>query len=134
VSGVRTQRDDAQISPIAAKRCQPTLSRIRCSFLIFRGYRCIAHHRRGHGQSSQPWNGNDLDTYADDLATLVETLDLTSAIHVGHSTGGGEVARYIGRHSTKQVAKAVLIGAIPPLILKTAANPAGTARLIRYRS
>jgi non-heme chloroperoxidase len=89
------------------------------------GYRCIAHDRRGHGRSSQPWNGNDMDTYADDLATLVETLDLKNAIHVGHSTGGGEVARYIGRHGTKRVAKAVLIGAVTPLMLKTAANPGG---------
>jgi non-heme chloroperoxidase len=94
-------------------------------FLASRGYRCIAHDRRGHGRSSQPWNGNDMDTYADDLATLVETLDLKDAIHVGHSTGGGEVARYIGRHGTRRVAKAVLIGAIPPLMLKTAANPGG---------
>ena len=85
----------------------------------------IAHDRCGHGRSSQPWNDNDLDTYADDLATLVETLDLKDAIHVGHSTGGGEVARYIGRHGTKRVAKAVLIGAIPPLMLKTTANPGG---------
>jgi non-heme chloroperoxidase len=94
-------------------------------FLASRGYRCIAHDRRGHGRSSQPWNGNDLDTYADDLAALVEKLDLKKAIHVGHSTGGGEVARYIGRHGTKRVAKAVLIGAIPPLMLKTKANPGG---------
>lgn len=94
-------------------------------FLGSRGYRCIAHDRRGHGRSSQPWNGNDMDTYAADLATLVETLDLTNAIHVGHSTGGGEVARYIGRFGTKRVAKAVLIGAVPPLMLKTAANPGG---------
>jgi non-heme chloroperoxidase len=94
-------------------------------FLASRGYRCIAHDRRGHGRSSQPWNGNDLDTYADDLAKLTEALNLTNAIHVGHSTGGGEVARYIGRHGTKRVAKAVLIGAIPPLMLKTAANPGG---------
>jgi non-heme chloroperoxidase len=94
-------------------------------FLASRGYRCIAHDRRGHGRSSQPWNGNDLDTYADDMATLVENLDLKNAIHVGHSTGGGEVARYIGRHGTKRVAKAVLIGAIPPLMLKTPANPIG---------
>ena len=94
-------------------------------FLASRGYRCIAHDRRGHGRSSQPWNGNDLDTYADDLAALVEKLDLKKAIHVGHSTGGGEVARYIGRHGTKRVAKAVLIGAIPPLMLKTPANPGG---------
>ncbi len=94
-------------------------------FLASRGYRCIAHDRRGHGRSSQPWQGNDMDTYADDLAALVETLDLKKAIHVGHSTGGGEVARYIGRHGTKRVAKTVLIGAVPPLMLKTAANPGG---------
>ena len=95
-------------------------------FLASRGFRCIAHDRRGHGRSSQPWNGNDLDTYADDLAELVQALDLKDAIHVGHSTGGGEVARYIGRHGTSRVAKAVLISAIPPLMLKTEANPAGT--------
>ena len=95
-------------------------------FLASQGYRCIAHDRRGHGRSSQPWTGNDLDTYADDLAALVRALDLRNAVHVGHSTGGGEVARYIGRHGTERVAKAVLIGAIPPLMLKTAANPAGT--------
>jgi non-heme chloroperoxidase len=94
-------------------------------FLASRGYRCIAHDRRGHGRSSQPWNGNDLDTYADDLAKLTEALNLTNAIHVGHSTGGGEVVRYIGRHGTRRVAKAVLIGAIPPLMLKTAGNPGG---------
>src|SRR5579871_1466161 len=94
-------------------------------FLAARGYRCVAHDRRGHGRSSQPWNGNDLDTYADDLAELTAALDLKGAIHVGHSTGGGEVARYIGRHGTKRVAKAVLIGAIPPLMLKTSANPGG---------
>jgi non-heme chloroperoxidase len=94
-------------------------------FLASHGFRCIAHDRRGHGRSSQPWSGNDLDTYADDLKELVQKLDLKNAIHVGHSTGGGEVARYIGRHGTKRVAKAVLIGAIPPLMLKTAANPGG---------
>ena len=94
-------------------------------FLASHGYRCIAHDRRGHGRSSQPWSGNDLDTYADDLATLVEKLQLSDAIHVGHSTGGGEVARYIGRHGTKRVAKAVLISAVPPLMLKTPANPGG---------
>ena len=94
-------------------------------FLASRGYRCIAHDRRGHGRSSQPWNGNDMDTYADDLAELVEALDLKDAIHVGHSTGGGEVTRYIGRHGTSRVAKAVLISAIPPLMLKTEANPGG---------
>ncbi len=94
-------------------------------FLADHGYRCVAHDRRGHGRSSQPWNGNEMNTYADDLAELVESLDLKDAIHVGHSTGGGEVARYIGRHGTKRVAKAVLISAVPPLMLKTAANPAG---------
>ena len=94
-------------------------------FLASRGYRCIAHDRRGHGRSDQPWQGNDMDTYADDLAELVTRLDLKDAIHVGHSTGGGEVARYIGRHGTKRVAKAVLISAVPPLMLKTEANPAG---------
>jgi len=96
-------------------------------FLAARGYRCIAHDRRGHGRSSQPWQGNDMDTYADDLAALTEKLDLKNAIHVGHSTGGGEVARYIGRHGAKRVAKAVLIGAVPPLMLKTPANPGGLA-------
>jgi non-heme chloroperoxidase len=94
-------------------------------FLASRGYRCIAHDRRGHGRSSQPWTGNDMDTYADDLAELVQKLDLKNAIHVGHSTGGGEVARYIARHGTKRVAKAVLIASVPPLMLKTAANPGG---------
>jgi non-heme chloroperoxidase len=94
-------------------------------YLASRGYRCIAHDRRGHGRSSQPWNGNDMDTYADDLAELVGALGLKNAIHVGHSTGGGEVARYIGRHGTKRVAKAALIGAVTPLMLKTAANPGG---------
>jgi non-heme chloroperoxidase len=94
-------------------------------FLASDGFRCLAHDRRGHGRSSQPWNGNDMDTYADDLAALVEALDLKDAIHVGHSTGGGEVARYIGRHGTKRVAKTVLIGAVPPLMVKTDANPGG---------
>jgi non-heme chloroperoxidase len=94
-------------------------------FLASQGFRCVAHDRRGHGRSSQPWTGNDMDTYADDLAGLVEALDLKRAIHVGHSTGGGEVARYIGRHGTSRVAKAVLISAIPPLMLKTPANPGG---------
>jgi non-heme chloroperoxidase len=94
-------------------------------FLADRGYRCIAHDRRGHGRSGQPWNGNEMDTYADDLAALTEALALHDAIHVGHSTGGGEVARYIGRHGTTRVAKAVLISAVPPLMLKTPANPDG---------
>jgi len=94
-------------------------------FLADHGYRCIAHDRRGHGRSSQPWHGNEMDTYADDLAALVSTLDLEDVIHVGHSTGGGEVARYIGRHGTSRVAKAVLMGAVPPIMLKTPANPGG---------
>ena len=94
-------------------------------FLAAHGYRCIAHDRRGHGRSDQTWEGNNLDTYADDLAELTALLDLRDAIHVGHSTGGGEVTRYIGRHGTKRVAKAVLIGAIPPLMLKTPSNPGG---------
>lgn len=94
-------------------------------FLASHGYRVIAHDRRGHGRSSQPWDGNDLDTYADDLAELVEHLDLRDAVHVGHSTGGGEVVRYIGRHGNERVAKAVLIGAIPPLMVKTESNPGG---------
>jgi non-heme chloroperoxidase len=95
-------------------------------FLASRGYRCIAHDRRGHGRSSQPWEGNDMDTYADDLAALVKAIKLKKAIHVGHSTGGGEVARYIGRYGTKRVAAAVLIGAVPPLMVKTPSNPEGT--------
>ncbi len=94
-------------------------------YLASRGFRCIAHDRRGHGRSSQPWDGNEMDTYADDLAELIETLDLTGATLVGFSTGGGEVARYIGRHGTKRIAKAVLVAAVPPLMLKTEANPDG---------
>lgn len=94
-------------------------------FLAENGCRVIAHDRRGHGRSSQPWSGNDMDTYADDLAALIEALDLKSATLIGHSTGGGEVARYIGRHGTARVAKAVLIGAVPPIMLKTAAYPGG---------
>src|SRR5512136_651856 len=94
-------------------------------FLAGRGYRCIAHDRRGHGRSSQPWDGNEMNTYADDLAELIETLDLKGSVLIGFSAGGGEVARYIGRHGTKRVAKAALIAAVPPLMLKTAANPGG---------
>jgi non-heme chloroperoxidase len=94
-------------------------------FVASHGYRVIAHDRRGHGRSSQPWDGNNMDTYADDLAALIDALDLRDAVLVGHSTGGGEVTRYIGRHGTSRVAKAVLVDAIPPLMLKTEANPGG---------
>lgn len=94
-------------------------------FLASHGYRCVAHDRRGHGRSSQPWHGNDMDTYADDVAALFEALDLSDVVMVGHSTGGGEVARYIGRHGSERVAKAVLMGAVPPLMLQTPANPGG---------
>ncbi len=96
------------------------------AYLATNGYRCIAHDRRGHGRSSQPWTGNDMDTYADDLADLIETLGLHDTTLIGHSTGGGEVARYIGRHGTKRIAKVVLLGAVTPLRLKTDANPDGT--------
>src|ERR1700730_13833799 len=96
-------------------------------FLSSRGYRTIAHDRRSHGRSEQTWDGNHMDTYADDLAALIEHLDLNDIIMVGHSTGGGEVAHYIGRHGTSRVAKAVLVSAVPPLMLKTAANPGGLA-------
>jgi non-heme chloroperoxidase len=95
-------------------------------YLASKGFRCIAHDRRSHGRSSQTWDGNDMDTYADDLAALTEKLDLKNAVHVGHSTGGGEVTRYLGRHGTKRVAKAVLISAVPPIMLKSAQNPEGT--------
>ncbi|MFC0217616.1 alpha/beta fold hydrolase [Pseudochelatococcus lubricantis] len=95
-------------------------------FFGLRGFRVIAHDRRGHGRSGQPWDGNNMDQYADDLAELIEKLDLRNAVLVGHSTGGGEVARYIGRHGTQRVARVVLVGAVPPLMLKTAGNPEGT--------
>jgi non-heme chloroperoxidase len=95
-------------------------------FLAQRGFRCIAHDRRGHGRSSQPWDGNDMDCYADDLAELLTQLDLTDVVLIGHSTGGGEVARYIGRYGTSRVARAVLIGAVPPVMLKSPRNPNGT--------
>jgi non-heme chloroperoxidase len=94
-------------------------------FLASKGYRAIAHDRRGHGRSSQPWDGNEMDTYADDLAELIEHLDLKDVILVGFSTGGGEVTRYVGRHGTKRIAKMILVGAVPPLMLKTEANPGG---------
>ena len=95
-------------------------------FMASSGFRAVAHDRRGHGRSAQPWNGNDMDTYADDLASVIDALDLHDAVLVGHSTGGGEVTRYIGRHGTARVSKVVLVGAVPPLMLKTAANPGGT--------
>jgi len=131
-----TTRDGTQIyyndwgegQPVVFSHCWPLSADAfedQMFFLASRGYRCIAHDRRGHGRSSQPWNGNDLDTYADDLAELTEALDLKDATHVGHSTGGGEVARYIGRHGTSRVSKAVLIGAIPPVMLKSETNPGG---------
>ena len=101
-------------------------------FLAEKGYRAIAHDRRGHGRSSQPWEGNEMDTYADDLAMLIEELDLNDITLVGHSTGGGEVARYLGRHGSKRVAQAVLIGAVPPLMLKTSSNPRWPAD-VRFR-
>src|SRR3954453_21660345 len=98
---------------------------LQMAFLASNGYRCVAHDRRGHGRSSQPWTGNDMDTYADDLATVIETLDLQDIVLIGHSTGGGEVARYIGRHGTSRVSKAILVDAIPPLMLKTDPPPGG---------
>jgi non-heme chloroperoxidase len=99
-------------------------------YLASNGYRCIAHDRRGHGRSSQPWDGNDMDTYADDLSELIEALDLTGASLIGFSAGGGEVARYIGRHGTKRIARAALIAAVPPLMLKTEGNPGGLPRKV----
>jgi pimeloyl-ACP methyl ester carboxylesterase len=106
--------------PLSADSWEPQMV-----FLASNGYRCIAHDRSGHGRSSQPWSGNDMDTYADDLATLIETLALKDAVVIGFSAGGGEVARYIGRHGAKRLAKAALISAVPPLMLKTATNPGG---------
>ena len=94
-------------------------------FLAASGHRAIAHDRRGHGRSSQPWQGNEMDTYADDLAALIEALDLTDVTLVGHSTGGGEIVRYVGRHGTSRVARLVLVSAVPPLMLRTADNPGG---------
>ncbi|NUO59908.1 MAG: alpha/beta hydrolase [Hamadaea sp.] len=97
-------------------------------YVVSNGFRAVAHDRRGHGRSSQPWEGNDLDTYADDLAAVINDLDLRDVVLVGHSTGGGEITRYMARHGTDRVAKAVLVGAIPPLMLQTDANPEGTPR------
>jgi len=135
--GTITTKDDTQIyfndwgqgQPVVFSHGWPLTAdawESQMFFLANNGYRVIALDRRGHGRSSQPWNGNDLDTYADDLAELMTHLDVRNAIHVGHSTGGGEVTRYIGRHGTGRVAKAVLVSAIPPLMLKTEANPIGT--------
>jgi non-heme chloroperoxidase len=135
-SGTVTTRDGTRIyykdwgkgQPVVFSHGWPLSADAWDSQMIFlgsKGYRVIAHDRRGHGRSTQTWDGNDMDTYADDLAALTEALDLRDAVHIGHSTGGGEVARYIGRHGTQRVAKAVLIGAVPPLMLKTSANPGG---------
>lgn len=134
--GIITTRDDTQIyykdwgtgQPVLFSHGWPLSAdswEAQMLFLASSGYRCIAHDRRGHGRSSQPWHGNDMDTYADDLAELIEALDLQETILIGFSAGGGEVARYIGRHGTKRVAKAALIAAVPPLMLQTAANPGG---------
>jgi non-heme chloroperoxidase len=131
-----TTRDDTQIyykdwgsgPPIVFSHGWPLTAdswEAQMLFLASHGFRCVAHDRRGHGRSSQPWDGNDMDTYADDLRTLMEALDLKDAVLVGFSTGGGEVARYIGRHGTNRVAKAVLVSAVPPLMVKTAGNPGG---------
>jgi non-heme chloroperoxidase len=123
-------KDQGSGQPIVFSHGWPLSSEDWDAQLLFfaqRGYRVIAHDRRGHGRSSQTWQGNDMDTYADDLAKLTEALDLKDAIHVGHSTGGGEVARYIGRHGSKRVARAALISAVPPLMLKTEKNPGGLA-------
>jgi len=106
--------------PLSSDACEAQMF-----FLASQGFRCIALDRRGHGRSSQPWDGNHMDQYADDMAELFEKLDLKKATIVGHSTGGGEVARYIGRHGTKRVSKAVLMGAVPPIMVKTKANPGG---------
>ncbi|MBN3830285.1 alpha/beta hydrolase, partial [Burkholderia sp. Ac-20384] len=121
-------KDWGQGTPVVFSHGWPLTSDAWDAQMLFfghRGYRVIAHDRRGHGRSAQPWDGNDMDTYADDLAALLEHLDVRGAMLVGHSTGGGEVAHYIGRHGTARVAKVVLIGAVPPIMLKTEANPGG---------
>src|ERR1035438_545703 len=133
--GIITTKDGTQIyykdwgagPPVVFSHGWPLSADSWGSQMVFlsKGYRCIAHDRRGHGRSSQPWNGNEMDTYADDLSELIETLGLKGAVLIGFSAGGGEVARYIGRHGTKRVAKAALISAVPPLMLRTAANPGG---------
>jgi non-heme chloroperoxidase len=134
--GIITTKDDTQIyykdwgtgQPVLFSHGWPLSAdswETQMLFLASSGYRCIAHDRRGHGRSSQPWHGNDMDTYADDLAELIEALDLQQTVLIGFSAGGGEVARYIGRHGTSRVAKAALIAAVPPLMLQTAANPGG---------
>ena len=121
-------RDGSHGQPVILSHGWPLNADIwdgQLAFLAAHGYRAIAHDRRGHGRSDQPWDGNDIDTYADDLMALIEGLGLTDVVLVGHSTGGGEVTRYIGRHGTARVAKAVLVGAVPPLMLQTEANPGG---------
>ena len=134
--GMITMKDGTQIyykdwgsgQPVVFSHGWPLCSdswEAQMMFLASNGYRCIAHDRRGHGRSSQPWNGNEMDTYADDLSELIEMLDLEGAVLIGFSAGGGEIARYIGRHGTKRISKAALISAVPPLMLKTANNPDG---------
>ncbi len=124
-SSTRTGAWGSRSSSATAGRSTPMPGTTSWYFVASNGFRAIAHDRRGHGRSGQAWNGNDMDTYADDLAAVIEELDLRDIVLVGHSTGGGEVTRYIGRHGTSRVAKAVLVGAIPPLMLKTDANPGG---------
>jgi len=121
-------KDWGQGQPIVFSHGWPLSSEswdAQMAYFAANGYRCIAHDRRGHGRSSQPWTGNEMDTYSDDLATLFDSLNLNNVVMIGHSTGGGELSRYIGRHGTSRVAKAVLISAVPPLVVKTDANPDG---------
>ncbi len=119
------ERSDSSSHPSVIEPCADAWDD-QLFFMASNGFRAIAHDRRGHGRSSQPWEGNDMDHYADDLAELIDSLDLHDAVLVGHSTGGGEVVRYIGRHGASRVSQAVLVGAVPPLMLETADNPGGT--------